>query len=298
MYVHVLGATKDDIKFSLKSDGRFDGKNNFYTGEVLDPQTGKHMLDRDLERRLWIAGRDRIGKRQSALVMRAYPMMERTESFGLKEKINFLDQCIKVSKYNEDAWLAFARMANNGVFKDDHKVPLARLATLIDSMPGYPDFIWRVFDDLIEPAPLAVKMSQYENVLATFEKARRPDLVCDARLKLSDLQIKDGKHSAAQSGLAATIRKYPNEGRYIPKLMKKIEEVAPNVKGGPNQVAQLYYMIIPGMIVYYQSDRTVYYRKMHEQAKAFLKANKLTEAETALETAITQAQQYVAKMKK
>ena len=71
MFVNVASATKDEIKFILQSDGRFDGKDHYYTGEVLDPQTGKIILDRDMERRLWIAGQDRLGKRLSALVMRA-----------------------------------------------------------------------------------------------------------------------------------------------------------------------------------------------------------------------------------
>ena len=49
MYVNVLSATKDELKFTLFSDGRFDGKDNFFTGEVLDPQSGRVMLDRDME---------------------------------------------------------------------------------------------------------------------------------------------------------------------------------------------------------------------------------------------------------
>src|SRR5262249_46084764 len=108
MFVNVSSATKDEIKFLLYSDGRFDGKDHFYTGAVLDPQSAERMLDRDMERRLWVAGSDRLGKRMSALLMRAYPSIARAASFDIKDKVAYLDRCLKVSKYNEDAWLQFA----------------------------------------------------------------------------------------------------------------------------------------------------------------------------------------------
>ena len=299
MFVNVASATKDEIKFILQSDGRFDGKDHFYTGDVLDPQTGRLTLDRDMERRLWIAGQDRVGKRLSSLVMRAYPMMELTDSFGTKEKVAYLDHCLKVSKYNEDAWLKFAQLAKKGDLKDENKkVALSRLASLNQTFAGYPDFIWRIFDDLVEVATPSEKIKQYESVIQLFEKAKRPDLVCDARLKLSDLLIQESKFTSAQTGLTATIRKYSTEGRFIPRLMKKIEEVAPNVKGGPGQVAQLYYDIIPAMIIYYRSDSTVYFTKMRSQAKAFFQENNLPNAEATLESRITQARATLTKSKK
>ena len=80
-------------------------------GLELDRET----LDRDMARRLWVAGVDRPGKRQSALVMRAYPSIVRAASLGTKEKVAYLDRCLKVSKYNEDAWLRLADLANKYV---------------------------------------------------------------------------------------------------------------------------------------------------------------------------------------
>ena len=67
-YVTILKANADTFQFTLNSDGRFVGfeKDAFYTGHVTDPHTGKDMLDRDMERRFSLAGRDRAGKRQAS----------------------------------------------------------------------------------------------------------------------------------------------------------------------------------------------------------------------------------------
>src|SRR5437763_4401097 len=67
MYVQITQANAEKLQFTLNSDGRYVGfeKDAFYTGLVTDPQTGYVMLDRDMERRLNLAGRDRVGKRHA-----------------------------------------------------------------------------------------------------------------------------------------------------------------------------------------------------------------------------------------
>ncbi len=290
MYVVVNSATKNEIKFSLLSDGRFDGKDSYYTGMVLDPQSGTTMLDRDMERRLWLAGTDRVGKRLSSLIMRAYPSLAAAGSFDVKEKVKYLDQCLKVSKYNEDAWLQFALLARRGELNDDNKkIALGHLASLSQTFTAYPDFIWRIFDDLIEVSTPVERVKQYESVQAQFEKAKRPDLACDARLKLTDLLIEQSKQATAVAGLTTLVKKYPTEGRYVPKMMKKMEAAAVSVKDGPAKVGGLYADLIPGMIVYYGSDSTVYARKMTEQARAFMQEHNLKQASAVLETRIQAA---------
>src|SRR5262249_8428524 len=49
MFVQVQSATADQLRFNLVSDGRIAGfiKDQLYTGNVRDPQTGQEMLDRD-----------------------------------------------------------------------------------------------------------------------------------------------------------------------------------------------------------------------------------------------------------
>ncbi len=290
MFINVSSATKDEIKFVLQSDGRFDGKDNFYTGQVLDPQSGRIMLDRDMERRLWLAGTDRLGKRLSSLIMRVYPSIAQASKFDTKEKVAYLEKCLKVSKYNEDAWLNFARLAKNGELNDDNKkIALTQLASLSHTFAAYPDFIWRIFDDMIEVATPAEKIRQYEAVLVQFEKAKRADLACDARLKLTELLVEESKHATALTGLSNSVKTFPTEGRYVPKMLKKMEEMAANVKDGPTKVATVYVELIPKMIIYYGNDTNIYYRKMSQQAKAFFEQNNLVQATKRLEAGVAVA---------
>lgn len=290
MLVKVTSATKNDLKFTLTSDGRFDGKDHFYTGEVLDPQSGTTMLDRDMNRRLWLAGSDRIGKRLSHLLMRAYPVFAESEEFDIKKKVSYLDNVLRVCKFNEDAWIQFAKLAKRGELDGENKkVALGHLTTLSQTFANYPDFIWRIFDDLIEVASPEEKVKKYEAVLTQFEKANRPDLACNARLRLTELLIAREQYTPAHVGLRLSIKKFPTEGRYVPKMLKKMEEVAGKVKGGPTQVAELYFYIIPSAIVYYKGD-SIYITNMKDQARAYFKANNLAHASALLDAQIAIAQ--------
>jgi hypothetical protein len=243
-----------------------------------------------MERRLWLAGTDRLGKRLSSLIMRVYPSIATANKLETKEKVAYLQQCLKVSKYNEDAWLHFARLAKRGELKDENKkIALTQLASLNQTFAPYPDFIWKIFDDMIEVATPAEKIKQYDAVLAQFEKGKRADLACDARLKLTELLVEQSKNTTALTGLTTSVRKFPTEGRYVPKILKMMEDVAPSVKGGPNQVAAVYVDLIPGLVVYYRSATNIYCKKMTDQARTFLQQNNLTQAANTLEARIVQA---------
>jgi hypothetical protein len=73
MYVNTQKRPRAQVRYSLFSDGRFAGKDLFYTGTVMDPHTGQRMLDRDLERELRVASRDVTAKRQAELSCAASP---------------------------------------------------------------------------------------------------------------------------------------------------------------------------------------------------------------------------------
>src|SRR5262245_13165948 len=172
LLVQVDQATADKVTFTLVSDGRFVGfiKDAFYTGTLIDPKTGEKMLDRDMERRLWVAGTDRVGKRHADLLMRAYPWPCQEPDLDLQARASYLARCLKVSPYNEAAWEAFARMAREGELKANNKeAVLAHVASMSKTFAGYPDFIWEVFGDLItvQPDPKE-RLRQYETVAGVF----------------------------------------------------------------------------------------------------------------------------------
>src|SRR5262249_40203436 len=162
--------TKEKLTFSLVPDGRFVGfiKDAFYTGELTDPQSGEKILDRDMERRLWVAGTDRAGKRQAELAMRAYPGLGKEQELDTKAPLAYLDRSLKVSAYNEAACLSFAQMARAGVLDVNQKqLVLGHLVAMNKTFADYPDFLWKVFDDLLTVQPDArERVKLYEGVVA------------------------------------------------------------------------------------------------------------------------------------
>jgi hypothetical protein len=280
LYVNIKQANKEKITFTLASDGRFVGfvKDAFYTGHVIDPKSGEQILDRDMERRLWVAGNDRAGKRQADLIMRAYPWLCKHLDLDVKARVAYLDQCLKVSAHNEPAWLTFAKLAKEGELDATQKqVVLSHLSSMNKTFADYPDFVWKVFDDLLTVQSDAKERAKlYETVVALFEHHGRPDLACDARLKIAQLWCEQEKWDKAAQGLTYTIHKFPSEGRYIPKLTLKLQEVAKHTKGGNDALAKLYIELVPAMILHYKEDAAgEYCTKMYDQGMQFMKENNL-----------------------
>ncbi len=299
MYIQVVTATKDVLKVNLVSDGRIEGfqKDQFYTGQVLDPQTGKTMLDRDMERRLAVVGRDAPAKRQADLVMRAYPWLSQQRNLDTAGRVEYLDRCLnKVSQYNEAAWLEFAKLCVDGKLEaEQKKVVLNHLGNLQKTFAGYPDFVARLTDDLLLiQTDAGERIKSYEQLIASEEKAGRPDLACASRLKMTELWIKQEKWQNAGQGLITTIKKFPTEGRYIPQLTKKLQEVAGKYKDGNTALASLYLELIPAMVIYYGKDEPPFCTKLYDEGLAYMESNNL-EKQTQLLKSKTEQARVVAK---
>ncbi len=292
MFVQIQSASKDHIRFSLVSDGRIQGfeKDQFYLGNVIDPQTGQKMLDREMEHRLSLVGRDPVAKRQAQLVMRAYPWLSQRLQLDTKSRVSYLDRCLKLLPSCEEAWQEFARLCKEGQLDSSQKaIVRSHLDSLTTTFANHPDFIAQLVDDLLTLQPnLNEKIRQYESIYTLFERKKRPDLACVARLKLTDLLCEQEKWQAAGKGLIAAIRKFPNEGRYVPQMTKKLQEVVSHYKEGPAELAQLYVELVPTMIVYYGKEGSSYCDKLYDQAKSYLEESKQDKSAMKL-TAQTEA---------
>jgi hypothetical protein len=292
MYVAVQKSSADKLAVKLISDGRLAGfeKDMFYTGQVLDPRTGREMLDRDLERRLSVIGRDLGGTRQADLIVRAYPWLTKRLDLNLKKRVTYLDRCLNVSPQNEDCWTEFARLARSGELESDAEKRIARnrLFSLCQAFPGSPDFIWRLFDDLMTVQPSAdARLTLYRQALALFEKPslHRADLACEARLKITQELCAQGNWQLAGRGLMATIRKFPTEGRYVPRMTKKLQDISEKYKGGVTDLAGLYLEVIPALRDYYQG-KGEFLAALFDQAKKFLHDNGLAKQEATLKAKV------------
>ena len=90
-------------------------------------------------------------------------------------------------------------------------------------------------------------------------------------LKLVEYQTDAKDHKKAFDGLAFTVRKFPDEGRYVPKMVSKMQDVAKDIKGGDALMAKFWLEILPRVPPKRGSDVSEYCVKLHEQAITYLK---------------------------
>jgi tetratricopeptide (TPR) repeat protein len=217
--------------------------------------------------------------------MRGFSLVSERLGLDAPAQVAYLDQCLKVSQYNEAAWLEVASLVKSGeLLADQKQVVTAHLSTLYRTLGDYPDFIRRLLDDLVAiEADPSDKIRVYEQAVSLYERARRPDLACDARLKITDQWCQQNRWQTAAQGLIFSVRKFPTEGRYVPRMTEKLQEVSGNYTGGSAKLAQLYLEIVPAMFAYYYDDDSTYAKTMYEQAMAYFQDNQMTRQAAALE---------------
>jgi hypothetical protein len=272
MWVELKQVAKGKIIFSLESFGRYD-IDKYYTGNVRDPQTGLTILDRDMELRLSMVGYDKQAKRHADLVMRAFPTLRDKVEMKANAQLAYLQGCMTVCPYNQDCWLAVAALSRDHVVKPSQATRMVGYgAKLIRTFRNFPDFTWKVLEDLLtidEDAAHRAKL--YEQLVAIYERAQRPDLACQARLKLADYLTESKEYKKAAEGLASTMMKFPSEGRYIPKLMDKLEEMCQQYERGNDKLKRFYVTFLPAIPGKRGDEPSKYCIAMHEKAIAFFR---------------------------
>ncbi|HEX3150127.1 MAG TPA: hypothetical protein VHR66_18765 [Gemmataceae bacterium] len=284
MWVEVKSASKTNVNFQLESWGRYRG-DNYYTGEVTDPQTGEEILDRDMERRLSAAATNRTGKRHSDLVMSFYPDVVKAAELDVKKKVQYLLGALKLSVFNEAAWLELARMCKAGEITADSKtLVLEQAEFLLTGFAKYPDFSWKVAGDLMTvQTDATVRNRFFERLAILYETANRPDLCCEARLKWADFLGESKAWTTAAVGLSATIKKFPDEGRYVPKMLDKLKDVCGQFNGGKEYMSKTYLELMRKVNPKRGDEITKYFIKLSADALAFFQAEKKTKEVAEIE---------------
>ena len=274
MWVELQNVTRSSISFTLESFGRYFG-DKYYVGTLSDPQTGQEITDRDLELRLYQVGVNAIAKRHAALLMEVYPEIAEASAFKTADRLAYLGGVFTVGPGNETAWTEVANLSGSPEVGKTHKKLMARtLDNLFRTFANYPDFTWKVFDDLIAyEKELPAKTLLYERLVVLYESAGRPDLACEARLKLAEYQVEMGKTVDAVNGLAFTVRKFPDEGRYVPQLIDKIELICSSAPEAAQLILPFYTSILPLIPKTRGSRPSPFCIEMYERAIARFQEN-------------------------
>jgi hypothetical protein len=282
MWAEVKSVTKDAVTFSLESFGRYN-IDQYYVGTLRDPKTGLEITDRELERRLTAVGNAPQSSRQADLLMRAYPIVRDAKEFTTKQQLAYLNRVLTLFPMSDAAWLELAALHKDGKLTDASEA--TRLVNrAVNVFAKFPDFSWKVVDDLLTPQKdKEFRTRTFENLVNSYELLGRPDLACEARLKLVDYQVDAKDQKKAFNGLAYTVRKFPDEGRYIPKMMTRMHEVAKDVKGGNEMMCNFYLEILPRIPPNRGNEVSKFCVEMHKQAIAYLKENNKSKDATLIE---------------
>ncbi len=279
MWVEIKAVTPKSIVFSLESHGRYRG-DRYYVGTLRDPKSGRQITDRQLELRLHTVGNDPVAKRHADLVMAAYPLLQDQLELNTSDRFDYLRRTVELCLGHDQAWQALADMATLDEVKQKHRKQMTRiLDQLFRTFANFPDFTWTIFDDLIQfEDRLKERIKLYERLTILYQAAQRPDLACEARLRLSDLLVEDGRELEAVDGLAATIYAFVDEGRYVPRMLDRIESICQDLDGATPHLLRFYHSFLP-RIPQMRGDRpSRYCTEMFERGIALFRQH----GETAL----------------
>ncbi len=267
MWVELLSVNQNSVTFSLESFGRYRG-DKYYVGNLRDPQTGQAITDRQLELRLQTVGLNAQNKRHAELIMNVYPLFVKKAQMNVPEQLMFLYRVIDLCPGNEEAWRSIARMSREGIVTNTHnKAMVKALEKMFTTFAAFPDFTWEIFDDLIAYQDVRKQREKhYGCLVAMYEMAERPDLACKARLKYADYLIEQQEHQRAIDGLAVTVMRFPKEGRYVPKMLDKMEAISEQVDGSDAKLVEFYQVLLPKIPKRRGSRASPYCIKMYKRA--------------------------------
>ncbi|MDB4679866.1 hypothetical protein OAK47_00155 [Planctomycetaceae bacterium] len=266
MWIELKALTKNGINFSLESYGRYRG-DKYYVGTLQDPQTGTIITDRELELRLHTVGLDPISKRLADHAMTAYPFLKEKRKFSLDEQLDYLLTVVEVSPGNENAWLEIAEISNSGNLEKTHMRQMRKtLDMLFSTFSNFPDFTWKVFDKLIQyEEDLKDQIDLYNRLIQLYVSAGRPDLSSEARMMMTGYLIDGNRVLDAVEGLAATIMAFPEEGRYVPKMLDRLEVLVNTNPNYSRHLLSFYKAFLPRVPPRRGDSPSKYCMKMYER---------------------------------
>ncbi len=267
MWTELQPSNSSGLAFSLESHGRFF-LDRYYVGQLLEPQSGRLLTDRELELRLQGVGLNPLAYRQAKLIMQAWPELQTQLQLTVEQELDLLESVIELSPGHQAVWQTVAQLSRSGRVTPELNQRLDGLRDrCIKTFTNCPDFVCQIIDDLLAYEPdLSRRLPTYDRLLQLWASTGRPDLTCRLRLQLTNQLMDDKQYQAALGGLSQTIKRFPDEGRYVPQLIDKYEAVAHHVEDGQSKVLKLYQELLPLIPRRRQSQTSPFYLEMLARA--------------------------------
>lgn len=246
MWVEVRSAAKGRMAFTLESHGRYF-YDNYYVGTLRDPRTGRDVTDRELEVYLFQVATDPAAHRHARMALTAYRVLCDRRQPPAGNRFAYLEKALPMCPTDQGLWTELAAVVKGGGLEGKHRTAAAALIPrLFTVFARHPDLTWRFYTDLagIDPDPKR-RIRDLTQLVGLYDRTARPDLTCEAVLKLADLFVESGKPRDAIMAMGAAVKRFPGEGRYVPKLLDRIEKLAESFPKGPEQVMLFYLEFLP-----------------------------------------------------
>lgn len=270
MWVEIKSATKDKLDVTMQSEGRYLN-DQYYVGNLQNPQSGQVITDRQMELRLATVVLAPKDSRQADLLMRAFPLVRDLKKLDPRQQLDYVRKVIDLFPYSDRAWSERASLIKSGASQADPQSALNVCDTNFRIFHNYPDFSWKYADDILTPVKSKQsRASQFEKLATRYEQLNRPDLACQARLKLVEYQTEAKDFQKAAEGLTKTIAKFSVEGRYVPRMLDQLQVVALQYKGGAEKLVTFYLQFLPTVPATRGNEVSEYCIKVHEQALVFV----------------------------
>jgi hypothetical protein len=199
--------------------------------------------------------------------MTAYPMICEAEKLDTVGKVAFLNHVIAVSPWNESAWIELSKLASDFA-KDDKNKP--KLRASLDAMylhfAHFPDFTWTIFNDMVafEEGPKE-RIAHYVKLQNLYIAAKRPDLASQVVLKLCGILEENDMRADALRVLSEMCLVFPNEGRFIPPLIQRMNENYQLLGGKGQELVVFYGKFLPSIDTKRGNTVSEYCVQMHEE---------------------------------
>ncbi len=275
MWVELKRVTASGIVFSLESHGRYRG-DMYYVGKLRNPQTAKGMTDRELELYLHTVGTSPLGRRQAAMLMAVYPKLQQDKSLDAGQRLAYLRKTLDLSPTYDVTWRELAAMAGEEEIHQSKKFK-SQMRSVVDTLfrvfSHFPDFTWEVFGNLVEiEEDIEKQNGLYVQLIGLYEQAKRPDLGFRARLVAAERLVEQGHAATAANLLAQGIQQFPDEGRFVPKVLDELEKLCQSIEDGEQVLIPFYASFLPKIPQKRSGDPSKYCMNMYKRAIAKFQA--------------------------
>ncbi|MDB5337159.1 MAG: hypothetical protein JWN70_2778 [Planctomycetaceae bacterium] len=267
MWTELQPSSAKNVTFSLQSHGRFF-LDRYYIGMLRDPQTALVISDRQLELRLQGVGLNPVAYRQTRLIMSVWTILGGCLRLDASHELDYLEALIDFSPGNPAIWQTVTQRTISAWSDAKMKARFDDLRDrCIKTFTNCPDFVCQIIETLMsyEEEPRR-RLPTYERLLQLWASTGRPDLSCEIARKIASLLTGEKDYQAALGGLAQTIKRFPDEGRHIPRLLDEYERVAQQVDDGPAKILKLYQELMPLIPRSRQGQTSPFYLEMLQRA--------------------------------